>query len=219
MEGKQKKENLKTSRKIQIYSVAYNAIEVVVSLIAGFISGSAALIGWGLDSIVEIISASTVWWRFKGEIEGMSEEGVKRRSKISLYVIASSFIIISIFITYDSITKLLSREVPNWSTAGVVILVISLVVNPVIIWANYKYGKKLDNKELTAKAKDTFICMYQTIAVLSGLLAVRYLDLWWADPVAALLIVPYALKEGWVAFIDGRDISNQKTRSYANKEE
>ncbi|HET8864851.1 MAG TPA: cation transporter [Gracilimonas sp.] len=206
MKSEQGKKDLKTSRKIQIYSVAYNVIEAVVSLYAGFASGSAALIGWGLDSIVEVISASTVWWRFKGEIEGISEQGVKRRSRISLYVIASSFIIISIFITYDSITSLLNREVPDWSTAGIIILVISLVINPVIIWANYKYGKKLKNKELIAKAKDTFICMYQTIAVLGGLLVVRYLDLWWADPVAAFLIVPYALKEGWGAFQDGKNI-------------
>lgn len=83
---------------------------------------------------------------------------------------------------------------------------ISLVVNPILIWYKYRYGKKLDSKELIADSKDTFVCLYQTIAVLGGLLAVRYLNWWWADPVAAFLIVPYALKEGWEAFQNGRKI-------------
>lgn len=88
------------------------------------------------------------------------------------------------------------------------------MVNPIIIWYETRYGKKLDNKELIADSKDTFVCLYQTIAVLGGLLAVRYLDWWWADPVAALLIVPYALKEGWGAFKNGRNIAiNRKGKN------
>lgn len=132
---------------------------------------------------------------------------MKKREKITLYVIATSFLIVSIFITYDSVSKFFNKETPDWSTMGIIILLISLVVNPILIWYKRKYGKKLDSKELIADSKDTFVCLYQTIAVLGGLLAVQYLDLWWADPVAALLIVPYALKEGWEAFKNGRKIS------------
>ena len=207
MKDKQRKENLKGGRKVQVYNVIYDVIEVVVSLTAGFTAGSAALIGWGLDSIVEVISASTLWWRLHGELEGINEERVKYREKVTLFVIASSFLIISIFITYDSITKLLNKETADWSILGVIILLVSLVVNPILIKLKYSYGKKLDSKELIADAKDTFVCLYQTIAVLGGLLTVRYLDLWWADPVAALLIVPYALYECWEAFKGGRNIN------------
>ena len=132
---------------------------------------------------------------------------MKKREKITLYVIAISFLIVSIFITYDSVTKFINKETPNWSTMGIIILLISLIVNPILIWYKRKYGKKLDSKELLADSKDTFVCLYQTIAVLGGLLAVRYLEWWWADPVAALLIVPYALKEGWEAFNNGRKIT------------
>ncbi len=110
MEDKQRKENLKSGRKVQVYNVIYDVIEVIVSLIAGFTAGSAALIGWGLDSTVEVISASTLWWRLHGEIKGISEKRVKYREKVTLFVIASSFLIISIFITYDSTTNLSIRK-------------------------------------------------------------------------------------------------------------
>lgn len=204
---KERGKYLRKARKVQVYNVIYDTIEVVVSLIAGFSSGSAALIGWGLDSIIEVVSASTLWWRLNGEVKGISEKRVRKRERATLYVIAISFLLVSAFITYDSISKLIAQNPPSWSTAGIVILVISLVVNPILIWYKYRYGKKLDSKELIADSKDTFVCLYQTIAVLGGLLAVRYLDWWWADPVAAFLIVPYALKEGWEAFQNGRKIN------------
>ena len=207
MAEEQREKYLNKAETVQKYNIVYDTIEVVVSLTAGFTSGSAALIGWGLDSVIEVISASTLWWRLHGELKDISDERVKKREKITLYVIAVSFLIVSIFITYDSITKFINRETPDWSTLGVIILLVSLVVNPVLIWYKIRYGKKLESKELIADSKDTFVCLYQTIAVLGGLLAVRYLDWWWADPVAALLIVPYALKEGWEAFQNGKQVT------------
>ena len=207
MKNQHRKKDLKTARKIQLYNIIYDTVEVAVSLIAGFTSGSAALIGWGLDSVIEVVSASTLWWRLNGEIEGIEDKKVKKREKITLFVIAGSFLLVSGFITYDSVTKLINENTPNWSTMGIIILLVSLVVNPILIYYKRKYGKKLDSKELLADSKDTFICLYQTVAVLGGLLAVRYLGWWWADPVAALLIVPYALKEGWGAFKNGRTTS------------
>ena len=197
-------QTLKKAERLQIFNALYDVLEVGVSLTAGFISGSAALIGWGLDSTIEVISATTLWWRLHGEVEGIPEEEVTKREKITLYVIAVSFLIVSCFITYDSVTKLISQETASWSTLGIIILCVSLVVNPVLIYYKRHYGHKLDNDELIADSKDTFICLYQTVAVLTGLLAARYFGWWWADPAAALLIVPYALKEGWEAFQKGR---------------
>lgn len=88
MEDKQREENLKGGRKVQVLNVIYDVIEVVVSLTAGFTAGSAALIGWGLDSIVEVLSATTLWWRLHGELEGIGEERVKYREKVTLFVMA-----------------------------------------------------------------------------------------------------------------------------------
>ena len=93
----------------------------------------------------------------------------------------------------DPCPKLFNQEIAEWSTIGVIILVISLIVNPFLTWTKYNTGKNLESKELKADVKDTFVCLYQTVGVLAGLLLARWLDWWWADPVAALLIVPYAL--------------------------
>ena len=202
-----RKQNLKEARTLQIWNVIYDVIEVVVSLIAGFTANSSALIGWGLDSTIEVVSAGTIGWRLHGEIKGIDEEKVKRRQKITLNVIAVSFTLICIFISYDSITKLINKETASWSTLGLVILLVSLVVNPILIYFKRKYGKKLESPALLADAKDTFICLYQTVVVLTGLLLVNWLEWWWADPVAALLIVPYAAKEGWEAFNKAKNIN------------
>ncbi|MFC4097451.1 cation diffusion facilitator family transporter [Euzebyella saccharophila] len=205
---KTRKENLKEARTLQIWNVIYDVIEVVVSLIAGITANSSALIGWALDSTIEVISAATLGWRLHGELKGIDEEKVKRRKKITLNVIAASFTLVCIFISYDSITKLINKETSSWSTLGIVILLVSLVVNPILIYYKRKYGNKLESPALLADAKDTFICLYQTVAVLTGLLLVRWLGWWWADPVAALLIVPYAAKEGWEAFSKAKDINH-----------
>lgn len=202
-----RKQGLKQARTLQIWNVVYDIIEVVVSLIAGITANSSALIGWALDSTIEVISAATLGWRLHGELKGINEEKVKKRKKITLYVIATSFGLICIFISIDSITKLVNRETANWSTMGLIILLISLIVNPFLIYFKRKYGKQLESPALLADAKDTFICLYQTVVVLIGLLLVNQLGWWWADPVAALLIVPYALKEGWEAFNKAKKIN------------
>lgn len=204
MATQDRQQNLKKAERLQATNVGYDLLEVGVSLTAGFTSGSAALIGWGLDSVIEVISAGTLWWRLRGESEGIPDKQVTEREKIAFYVIAVSFLLVSGFITYDSASKLISQETANWSKLGVGILVVSLIVNPILIHYKRKYGEALDSGELIADSKDTFVCLYQTIAVLGGLLAARYLGWWWADPVAALLIVPYALKEGWEALRKGR---------------
>jgi len=208
-----RKKNLKVARTLQIWNVIYDVIEVAVSLIAGFTANSSALIGWGLDSTVEVVSAATLGWRLHGELKGIDEEKVKRRQKITLNVIAISFTLICIFISYDSITKLINQETANWSTLGLIILLVSLVVNPILIYFKRKYGKKLDSPALLADAKDTLICLYQTVVVLIGLLLVNWLGWWWADPVAALLIVPYAAKEGWEAYNKAKNINHNTAQN------
>jgi cation diffusion facilitator family transporter len=202
----ERKQDLKQARTIQIWNVIYDVVEVVVSLIAGITANSSALIGWALDSAIEVISAATLGWRLHGELKGIDEKKVKKRKKITLFVIAASFGLVCIFISYDSISKLINKEIASWSTMGLIILLISLIVNPILIFFKRKYGKKLDSPAMLADAKDTFICLYQTVVVLGGLLLANQFGWWWADPVAALLIVPYAFKEGWEALSKARNI-------------
>ena len=107
----ERKQDLKQARTIQIWNVIYDVVEVVVSLIAGITANSSALIGWALDSAIEVISAATLGWRLHGELKGIDEKKVKKRKKITLFVIAASFGLVCIFISYDSISKLINKEI------------------------------------------------------------------------------------------------------------
>ena len=196
------KKALKTGRNIEITSLIYNIIEVVFSITAGVITGSSALISWGVDSIVEANSAGFMIWRLHGEVKGISQKEVKKRKKVALSVLSLAFTIATLFILYEAISKLISGEAASVSGWGIGILVVSLFVNPVLAWGKYRYGKKTDSPSLKYDAIDTMICEYQTIVALIGIGLVQWQGWWWADPVAALLIVPYV---AWEAFEAGRD--------------
>ena len=173
-----------------------------MSLTAGFATGSSALVSWGVDSIVESNSAAFMIWRLYGEEKGISDREVRKRKKIALGVLSGAFTIAVPFICYEAISKLISQETASLSWWGIGILLVSLVVNPVLAWGKYHYGKKTDSPSLKYDAIDTMICEYQTIVVLIGIGLVQWQGWWWADPVAALLIVPYV---AWEAYEAGHD--------------
>lgn len=197
-----RKKLLKRSRLVETASLIYNICEVIISVTAGLITGSSALISWGLDSTVEAGSAGTMIWRLHGEETGISQKDLQRRKKIALSVISAAFWTVVAFILYEVYSKFQEQSAPEFSVFGIGILVLSLLVNPFLAWGKYRYGKKLDAKSLKYDAKDTLICQYQTIVVLIGLGLVEMFGWWWADPVAALAIVPYVAWEGFKA---GRD--------------
>ena len=199
-----RRELLRRGRWVEIASLTYNAIEVGVSLVAGFIAGSSALIAFGLDSVVEGLSGGMLLWRLRGEEQGVGKAEVKRRKRRALYVLAFSFFALSAFILYDATSKLAAQETPETSIVGIALLFVSLVLNPFLAWGKYATGKKLGSEALVLDAKDTMICLYQTIVVLAGLGLNAALGWWWADPVAALAIIPYALWEGREAVTDAR---------------
>ncbi|PHQ32096.1 hypothetical protein CEE69_27715 [Rhodopirellula bahusiensis] len=180
----------------------YNITEVTISLTAGFMTGSSALISWGVDSIVEANSAAFMIWQLNGEAKGINERDKRKRKKIALGVLSGAFTIAVLFICYEAISKFISQETASMSWWGIGILLVSLVVNPMLAWGKYRYGKKTDSATLKYDAIDTMICEYQTIVVLIGVGLVQWQGWWWADPVAALLIVPYV---AWEAYESGRD--------------
>ena len=192
---------LKRARWLEIGSFVYNAFEIVISLTAGFLSGSSALISWGLDSTVEGVSVGTMIWRLHGEEAKIGRRRVLWRKKVALSVLAAAFWLLVAFIFYEAATKLLAQEAPRFSALGIGILVVALFVNPVLAW-----GKKFDSAALIYDAKDTLICQYQTIVVLIGLTLTQTMGWWWADPVAALAIVPYVAWEGFEASRDARKV-------------
>ena len=165
-------------------------------------TGSSALISWGVDSIVEANSAAFMIWQLNGEAKGINERDKRKRKKIALGVLSGAFTIAVLFICYEAISKFISQETASMSWWGIGILLVSLVVNPMLAWGKYRYGKKTDSATLKYDAIDTMICEYQTVVVLIGIGLVQWQGWWWADPVAALLIVPYV---AWEAYESGRD--------------
>nr|WP_281351969.1 cation transporter [Microvirga makkahensis] len=163
---------------------------------AGFLSGSAALVSRGFDSNVEGASAGAMIWRLHGEEREISPHGLTRRKKTALSVVAAAFWIVVAFILYEAVSTFIAQKAPAFSWLGIGILVVALVVNPVLAWGKYHYGKKLDAKSLKYDANDTLICQYQTVVVLAGLILTETMGWWWADPVATLVIVSYIAWEG-----------------------
>ncbi|EMI23079.1 cation diffusion facilitator family transporter [Rhodopirellula europaea] len=193
---------IRRGRNVEITSLIYNITEVAISLTAGFMTGSSALISWGVDSIVEANSAAFMIWQLNGEAKGINERDKRKRKKIALGVLSGAFTIAVLFICYEAISKFISQETASMSWWGIGILLVSLVVNPMLAWGKYRYGKKTDSATLKYDAIDTMICEYQTVVVLIGIGLVQWQGWWWADPVAALLIVPYV---AWEAYESGRD--------------
>ena len=198
--------NLKRGIRVEVASLVYNILEVVVSVTAGLLTGSAALVSWGLDSTVEATSAGTLIWRLRGEANDADRRTVLHRKKVALTVVACAFWIVVGAILYEAVSAFLSREAPDFNWWGIAILFVSLVVNPFLAWGKYRYGRRLDSPALKYDAKDTLICEYQTIVVLAGIGLTQWQGWWWADPVAALLIVPYVAWEGFEATKDAWSI-------------
>ena len=194
--------NLTRGIRVEIASLVYNIIEVVVSVTVGLLTGSAALVSWGLDSTVEATSAATLIWRLKSEVDGADKRTVLHRKKVALYVVACAFWIVVAAILYEAVSAFISQKAPGFNWWGIAILGASLVANPFLAWGKYRYGKRLDAPALKYDAKDTMICQYQTIVVLAGIGLTQWMGWWWADPVAALLIVPYVAWEGLEATRD-----------------
>ena len=198
--------NLTRGIRVEIASLVYNLIEVVVSVTVGLLTGSAALVSWGLDSTVEATSAGTLIWRLKAEKDGGDKRTVLHRKKVALYVVACAFWIVVAAILYEAVSAFISQEAPGFNWWGIAILFVSLVVNPLLAWGKYRYGKRLDSPALKYDAKDTMICEYQTVVVLAGIGLTQWMGWWWADPVAALLIVPYVAWEAFEATKDARSV-------------
>ena len=208
--------NLTRGIRVEIASLVYNLIEVVVSVTVGLLTGSAALVSWGFDSTVEATSAGTLIWRLKAEKDGGDKRTVLHRKKVALYVVACAFWIVVAAILYEAVSAFISQEAPGFNWWGIAILFVSLVVNPLLAWGKYRYGKRLDSPALKYEAKDTMICEYQTIVVLAGIGLTQWMGWWWADPVAALLIVPYVAWEAFAATKDARSVGPGEAEATAD---
>lgn len=170
-------------------TITYNVIEAAVAITAGAIASSAALIGFGLDSIVEVASAAAVAWQF-------SAADHERREKTALRVIAVSFFALAAYVSFDAVRALLGAGQAEHSTPGLILAALSLVIMPVLSRAQRRAGRELGSASAVADSKQTLLCTYLSAVLLAGL-ALNSLFGWsWADPIAALIIAAVAVKEG-----------------------
>jgi divalent metal cation (Fe/Co/Zn/Cd) transporter len=175
-------------------TIAWNAIEAVVALSAGVAAGSIALVGFGFDSVIEVMSAVVVVWQFQGELRLGYDEARERRA---LKLIAISFFVLATYVVIESTRDLfLSGGSADESIVGIVLAAVSLVVMPALGWAKRRTALALPSPTLRADAKETFVCAWLSAALLAGLVLNASLGWWWADPVAALAIAGFAVKEG-----------------------
>ena len=174
-------------------TIVYNVVEAIVAISAGTVASSAALVGFGLDSIVEVLSAAAVAWQF-------SAPDPARREKVALRVIAWSFFALAAYVTVDAGLSLLGVKEAGHSPVGIVLAAVSLAVMPFLSFAERRAGRELGSASAVADSKQTLICSYLSAALLVGLLLNSLLGWAWADSVAALVIVVFAVREGLEAW-------------------
>ncbi|GGS35722.1 cation transporter [Actinokineospora fastidiosa] len=170
-------------------TIAYNVIEAVIAITAGTIASSTALIGFGLDSVIEVASATAVAWQFSGA-------DPEKRERTALRVIAVSFFALAAYVTIESVRALVGAEAADHSTVGIVLAAVSLLVMPFLSAAQRRAGRELGSASAVADSKQTLLCTYLSGVLLVGLLLNSLLGWSWADPVAALVIAAVAVKEG-----------------------
>lgn len=170
-------------------TITYNVIEAVIALAAGRAASSSALIGFGLDSIVEVLSAAAVAWQFAGP-------DPQRRERIALPVIAVAFFALALVVTVDALRSLLGTGAAEHSSVGIALAAVSVVLMPAFSLFERRTGRELGSASAVADSKQTLICAYLSAAVLMGLVANSLLGWSWADPVAALIIAAFAVREG-----------------------
>jgi divalent metal cation (Fe/Co/Zn/Cd) transporter len=170
-------------------TITYNAIEAVVALTAGTLASSSALIGFGLDSLIEVSSAAAVAWQF-------TSADHQRRERTALRVIAVSFFALAAYVTVESVRALAGGERAEHSTIGIVLAAVSLAVMPVLSAAQRRTGSELGSVSAVADSRQTLLCTYLSAVLLAGLVVNSLFGWWWADPAAALVIAAVAVKEG-----------------------
>lgn len=180
------------SRRIRLFAAAtitYNIVEAVVALWAGGVADSSALIGFGLDSVIEVTSALALSWQF-------SAKDPEHREHLTLRIIAISFFALAAFVAVDAVRSLLGVGEAQHSTPGIVIAALSLAIMPVLSWAQRRAGRELGSRTAVADSKQTLLCTYLSAVLLLGLLLNSALGWWWADALAALVIAGIAVREG-----------------------
>jgi divalent metal cation (Fe/Co/Zn/Cd) transporter len=187
---------IRRGKRLEYFTIAYNSLEGIVALLSGLIASSIALVGFGFDSVIEVTSGAALLWRLHADIDEGRREQVER---FSLKIVGVSFIVLATYIGYDAISSLIYRKAPEESIPGIVIASASLVIMPILAGAKRRIAQSINSRAMAADARQTDFCTYLSAILLGGLLLNALLGWWWADPFAALIMIPIIAREGFTA--------------------
>lgn len=186
----------RNGRRLEYFTIAWNSLEGIVAVVAGALAGSVSLVGFGVDSFIEVASGSALLWRMSVDADPHRREQLER---IALRVVGACFLVLAAYVAVEAARGLISRQAPEHSVPGIVLACVSLIVMPLLSRAKRRVGVGLNSAAMHADAKQTEFCTYLSAILLGGLALNMLWGLWWADPAAALVMVPIIAKEG----IDG----------------
>jgi cation diffusion facilitator family transporter len=180
---------------LEYFTVAYNICEAAVSIFFGAVAGSIALVGFGLDSVVESLSGCVLIWRLRKH-DKISEEEEERVEKKAMGFISYTFFILGAYVLFQSVKKLAFTEIPDPSIPGIIIAAVSLIVMPVLSFRKKSIGERIGSSALIADSKETLACSFLSLALLLGLASHSFFGFWQADAIVGLVIVFYLFREG-----------------------
>ena len=184
---------IRRGRRLEYFTIAWNGAEALGSMVAGLIAGSVALVGFGLDSIIEVASGTALLWRLHQDLDPSRRERVEG---MALRIVGWCLVALAVYILYESCSTLIRRQAPQRTVAGIVVAATAAVVMPVLARAKRKVAAGIGSAAMHSDSRQADFCAYLSIILLGGLLLNAALGWWWADPLAGLVMVPIIGKEG-----------------------
>ena len=188
-----REEYVRRGQRLEYFTIGYNSIEGVTSIIAGLFAGSVSLVGFGVDSLIEVTSGAALLWRLQHDLDISRREQVER---IALRMVGACFVAPALYILYESSAMIIRHVPPERSIAGIVIAAISVIVMPLLARAKRRVARQLGSEAMHADSKQADFCSYLSAILLGGLLLNALVGWWWMDPAAGLVMVPIIAKEG-----------------------
>jgi cation diffusion facilitator family transporter len=191
--------------RLEWFTVTWNVVEAFVAIGVGVVVGSVALVGFGVDSGIEVISAVALLWRLRkaGPHASAEEHGAAERK--ALYLVAATFFLLAAYILYEAIGALLSGEGPESSAVALVLSVVSILIMPTLAYLKGRTGRELGSRALVADSVETWVCAYLSVALLAAVGLNAAFGWWWADPLGALAMLPVILWQGWETLEEARE--------------
>lgn len=204
--GVEREDLVRRGQRLSWLTLGYNTVEGFIAIGAGLLAGSVALVGFGFDSAIELVASAAALWRLNADVNPIERE---RAEALTLRVVGVLFLALALYVTLDAANALLKQEAAGESTVGIVLAAASLVVMPLLARAKRKVAIALGSRALQSEAQQTQLCTYLSAILLGGLTLNAFFGWWWADPAAALVMVPIIGKEG-VEALRGHDSCNDE---------